>query len=110
MRIATGEAEDVKTTPDPAKEHMRRGGLKGGASQEAVEGQAERHRQEGGPDALGQGRPEWLGGPRMAGHGVLHFLRDLLGLFRRKLLRPLRTHRLPERFAADPELICGDAG
>ena len=30
MRIATGEVEDVKTLPDPAKEHMRRGGLKGG--------------------------------------------------------------------------------
>ena len=30
MRIATGEVEDVKATPDPAKEHMRRGGLKGG--------------------------------------------------------------------------------
>src|SRR2546426_6293259 len=58
MRIATGEAEDVKTTPDPAKEHMRRGGLKGGASQETVEGPAERHRQESGPDAPGQGRPE----------------------------------------------------
>ena len=28
MRIATGEVEDVKR--DPAKEHMRRGGLKGG--------------------------------------------------------------------------------
>lgn len=30
MRIATGEVEDVKATPDPAKEHMRRGGLAGG--------------------------------------------------------------------------------
>lgn len=30
MRIATGEVEDVKVTPDPAKEYMRRGGLKGG--------------------------------------------------------------------------------
>jgi hypothetical protein len=30
MRIATGEVEDVKATPDPAREHMRRGGLKGG--------------------------------------------------------------------------------
>ena len=30
MQIATGEAADVKATPDPAKEHMRRGGLKGG--------------------------------------------------------------------------------
>ncbi|HZR84561.1 MAG TPA: RNA-binding protein [Candidatus Binatia bacterium] len=28
MRIATGEVEDVKN--DPAKEHMRRGGLAGG--------------------------------------------------------------------------------
>ncbi len=30
MRIATGEVDDVKVMPDPAKEHMRRGGLKGG--------------------------------------------------------------------------------
>jgi hypothetical protein len=30
MRIATGEVEDVKATRDPAKEYMRRGGLKGG--------------------------------------------------------------------------------
>jgi hypothetical protein len=30
MRIATGEVEDVKVTPDPAKKYMRRGGLKGG--------------------------------------------------------------------------------
>lgn len=30
MRIATGEVEDTKQTPDPAKEHMRRGGLAGG--------------------------------------------------------------------------------
>lgn len=28
MRVATGEVEETK--PDPAKEHMRRGGLKGG--------------------------------------------------------------------------------
>jgi hypothetical protein len=28
MRIATGEVEETK--PDPAKEYMRRGGLKGG--------------------------------------------------------------------------------
>ncbi len=28
MRIATGDVEETK--PDPAKEHMRRGGLKGG--------------------------------------------------------------------------------
>jgi hypothetical protein len=30
MRIATGEVERTETVPDPAKEHMRRGGLKGG--------------------------------------------------------------------------------
>ena len=30
MRIATGEIEDTVVTPDPAKEHMRQGGLKGG--------------------------------------------------------------------------------
>lgn len=30
MRIATGEVEDTKN--DPAKEHMRRGGLAGGAA------------------------------------------------------------------------------
>ena len=30
MQIATGEVDDPKTMPDPAKEHMRRGGLKGG--------------------------------------------------------------------------------
>ncbi len=30
MKIATGEVDDVKATPDPAKEHMRRGGLEGG--------------------------------------------------------------------------------
>jgi hypothetical protein len=30
MRVATGEIEEPVTTPDPAKEHMRRGGLKGG--------------------------------------------------------------------------------
>jgi len=35
MRIATGEIEDVKATPDPAKEHMRRGGLKGGKARSA---------------------------------------------------------------------------
>jgi hypothetical protein len=35
MRIATGEVEDVKATPDPAKEHMRRGGLKGGKARAA---------------------------------------------------------------------------
>jgi hypothetical protein len=28
MRIATGEVEETTTAPDPAKEHMRRGGLK----------------------------------------------------------------------------------
>ncbi len=35
MRIATGEVEDVKTTPDLAKEHMRRGGRKGGKARAA---------------------------------------------------------------------------
>jgi hypothetical protein len=30
MRIATGEITETVTAPDPAKEHMRRGGLKGG--------------------------------------------------------------------------------
>jgi hypothetical protein len=35
MRIATGEVEDVKQTPDPAKEYMRRGGLKGGKARAA---------------------------------------------------------------------------
>ena len=30
MRIATGEVEDAKPSPDPAKEYMRRGGLAGG--------------------------------------------------------------------------------
>jgi hypothetical protein len=35
MRIATGEVEDVKATPDPAKEHMRRGGLAGGKARAA---------------------------------------------------------------------------
>jgi hypothetical protein len=35
MRIATGEVEDVRATPDPAKEHMRRGGLKGGKARAA---------------------------------------------------------------------------
>ena len=29
MRIATGDVEDVKAAPDPAKEHMRRGRLAG---------------------------------------------------------------------------------
>jgi hypothetical protein len=33
MRIATGEVEEVK--PDPAKEHMRQGGLKGGKARAA---------------------------------------------------------------------------
>ena len=33
MRIATGEVEETK--PDPAKEHMRRGGLKGGEARAA---------------------------------------------------------------------------
>ena len=30
MRIATGEIEETLAPPDPAKEHMRQGGLKGG--------------------------------------------------------------------------------
>jgi hypothetical protein len=30
MRVATGEIEESQAAPDPAKEHMRRGGLKGG--------------------------------------------------------------------------------
>lgn len=30
MRIATGEIKETLKAPDPAKEHMRRGGLKGG--------------------------------------------------------------------------------
>ena len=34
MRIATGEIEDTK--PDPAKEYMRRGGLKGGKARAAA--------------------------------------------------------------------------
>ena len=35
MRVATGEIEEKPTTPDPAKEHMRRGGLKGGKARAA---------------------------------------------------------------------------
>jgi hypothetical protein len=42
MRIATGEIEDVKATPDPAKEHMRRGGLKGGKARARKLSSAER--------------------------------------------------------------------
>ena len=42
MRIATGEVEDVKATPDPAKEHMRRGGLKGGKARAAKLSKAKR--------------------------------------------------------------------
>jgi len=30
MRIALGEIEDTVETPDPAKDYMRKGGLKGG--------------------------------------------------------------------------------
>jgi hypothetical protein len=30
MQIATGEVEEKLAPPDPAKEHMRRGGLAGG--------------------------------------------------------------------------------
>ena len=55
MRIATGEVEDVKATPDPAKEHMRRGGLKGGKARakKAVEGDTNGHRQEGSQGEVG---------------------------------------------------------
>jgi len=35
MRIATGEVEDTVSPPDPAKEHMRQGGLKGGKARAA---------------------------------------------------------------------------
>jgi hypothetical protein len=35
MRIATGEIEDTVSTPDPAKEYMRKGGLKGGKARAA---------------------------------------------------------------------------
>jgi hypothetical protein len=35
MRIATGEIEDTIHAPDPAKEYMRRGGLKGGKARAA---------------------------------------------------------------------------
>ena len=35
MRIATGDIEDTVTTPDPAKEYMRQGGLKGGKARAA---------------------------------------------------------------------------
>ena len=35
MRVATGEIEEHEVTPDPAKEHMRRGGLKGGKARAA---------------------------------------------------------------------------
>jgi len=35
MRIATGEIVETEATPDPAKEHMRRGGLKGGKARAA---------------------------------------------------------------------------
>lgn len=30
MKVATGEIEETEAKPDPAKEHMRQGGLKGG--------------------------------------------------------------------------------
>lgn len=43
MKIATGEIEDVKVTPDPAKEHMRRGGLKGGKARAAKLTKRQRH-------------------------------------------------------------------
>ena len=35
MRVATGEIEEKITAPDPAKEYMRRGGLKGGKARAA---------------------------------------------------------------------------
>ena len=35
MRIATGEIEDTVQAPDPAKEYMRKGGLKGGKARAA---------------------------------------------------------------------------
>jgi hypothetical protein len=35
MKIATGEIEEPVTLPDPAKEYMRRGGLKGGKARAA---------------------------------------------------------------------------
>jgi hypothetical protein len=35
MRIATGEIEEKVAPPDPAKEYMRRGGLKGGKARAA---------------------------------------------------------------------------
>jgi hypothetical protein len=35
MRIATGEIEDTVQPPDPAKEYMRKGGLKGGKARAA---------------------------------------------------------------------------
>ena len=42
MKIATGEVEDVKATPDPAKEHMRRGGVAGGKARAKKLTKAER--------------------------------------------------------------------
>jgi hypothetical protein len=35
MRIATGEVEEKVAPPDPAKEHMRRGGIAGGKARAA---------------------------------------------------------------------------
>ena len=35
MRVATGEIEEQVAPPDPAKEYMRRGGLKGGKARAA---------------------------------------------------------------------------
>jgi hypothetical protein len=35
MRVATGEIEEQIVAPDPAKEYMRRGGLKGGKARAA---------------------------------------------------------------------------
>jgi hypothetical protein len=36
MRIATGEIVETEVAPDPAKEHMRRGGLAGGKARAAT--------------------------------------------------------------------------
>jgi hypothetical protein len=35
MKVATGEIEETEAPPDPAKEYMRRGGLKGGKARAA---------------------------------------------------------------------------
>jgi hypothetical protein len=41
MRVATGEVEEK--APDPAKEHMRRGGLKGGKARAQKLSASKRH-------------------------------------------------------------------